>query len=68
MSIALDLQGHEQSDFKLSYVAPITHPYEFQPSNISELSKLLPVLVFRLVIMANIKTITELLYLMSEAL
>lgn len=51
-------------DFKLGYVTRVTRSSEFQvPSNISELSKLLPLLsmmlVFRLMIMANIDIITE---------
>lgn len=51
-------------DFKLGYVVRITRSSEFQvPSNISELGKLLPMLsmmlVFRLMIMANINIITE---------
>ncbi|KAI9259775.1 hypothetical protein EDC94DRAFT_585622 [Helicostylum pulchrum] len=51
-------------DFRLGFVARITRSSEYQiPSNISELSNLLPMLsmmlVFRLIIMTNIHIITE---------
>lgn len=51
-------------DFRLGYVARITRSSEYQvPSNISELSNLLPMLsmmlVFRLMIMTNVNIITE---------